>query len=101
MKFFTKVLFLRVFWKKLKNLNFRKKCKGPGSCSTSYRAGTRLTVHRALPYQNSSEAGQTGRPHADALDHEKVVFKDHCSLKVLGNLHNKFKLSIEASDGAS
>ena len=39
-----------------KSQNFRifeKKNKGPGSCSTSSRAGTRLTVHRALPYQNS------------------------------------------------
>ena len=30
-------------------LTFRKKNEGPGSCSTSSRAGTRLTVHRALP----------------------------------------------------
>ena len=42
------------------------------------RAVTRLTVHRSLPYQNSSEAGQKGRLHADTLDHEKVVSEDFC-----------------------
>ena len=48
-KFFTKVPFLRFFWKKLYFQIFKKKTVGLGSCSTSSRAGTRLTVHRALP----------------------------------------------------
>ena len=38
------------FLKKVKIFEFeKKKGEGPGSCSTSSRAGTRLTVHRALP----------------------------------------------------
>ena len=39
------------------------------------RAGTRLTVHRSLPYQNSIELGQSGAAHADAHDHEKLILE--------------------------
>ena len=42
------------------------------------RAVTRLTVHRSLPYRNSSEAGQKGLAHRNKFDHEKVVFQDVC-----------------------
>ena len=33
------------------------------------RAGTRLTVHRSLPYRNSIELGQSGSAHTDAHNH--------------------------------
>ena len=39
------------------------------------RAETRLTVYRSLPYQNNRKTEEQGAPHADALDHEKHVFK--------------------------
>jgi len=35
-------------------------------------------------------------PHADALDHEKHVFKVNCFKKVLGNYNRLFNLYIEA-----
>ena len=54
-----------------------------------------LTVHRSLPYRNSSWAGQQGRLHADTLDHGKLVSEDHRFLNVLGNYHNCFGEHIE------
>ena len=59
-------------------------------------AGTRLTVHRSLLYQNSIELGQTEAVHADAHDHENVVLEYVCLDKLLGNYNNKFKICIEA-----
>ena len=50
---------------------------------------------REEKYRNSRLAGQKGRLHADTLDHEKVVFEDHCFLKVRVNLHNCYEEHIE------
>ena len=50
------------------------------------KQGWRFTA--GFEYQNSTSAGQKGRLHADTLDHENVVFDDHCFVKVLGNYNN-------------
>ena len=65
------------------------------------RAGTWLTVHRSLPYQNSIELGQSGAAHADARDHQNVVLEYVCIDALLVNYDNKFKLCIEALDRAN
>ena len=65
------------------------------------RAGTRLTVYRSLPYQNSIELSQSGAAHADAHDHGHVVLEHVCLDKSLVNYNNKFKLCIEALDRAN
>ena len=59
----------------LKNHEKKKKSiEGGVPALRVIRAGTRLTVHRSLPYQNSIELGQSGAAHADAHEHGKVVF---------------------------
>ena len=55
------------------------------------RAGTRLTVHRSLPYQNHSKAGQSGAAHAGTFDHENVVLDNFCLEEGIGNHNNSFR----------
>ena len=62
------------------------------------RAGTRLTVHRSLPYQNHSKAGQSGAAHADAHDHRKIVLDKNIIDKCSRELHDCFRLCVEDLD---
>ena len=48
-----------------------------------------------LPPARHCSAGQKGRLHAHAPDHEKVVSEGHCILEVLGNYNNSCEEHIE------
>ena len=72
-KLFPKVQNLVEISKISKNLKISKILSGEAPALRVIRAGTRLTVHRSLPYQNHSSASQSGAAHAGAHDHEKVV----------------------------
>ena len=58
-----------------------KMTAGGGSCPSSFPSGNQVDGLPLVAYQNRSEAGQTGRLHADTLDHEKIVFRDDCFMK--------------------
>ena len=60
-----------------KNYNF---IKGGAPALRVIRAGTRLTVYRSLPYQNSIELGQSGAAHAGIFDE---IFKKSCALLIV------------------
>ena len=65
-----------------------KMTAGEGSCPSSSPSGNQVDGSPLVAYRNSSSAGQNGRLHDGTLDHEKVVFEDHCSLNLLGNYNN-------------
>ena len=93
------------FWSKLRK--FRKFSKNDNSIEKGapalrvIRAGTRLTVHRSLPYQNTIELGQSGAAHAGSFDHENLVFDEKTFDESSKEWHNKFKLCIKDLDGAN
>ena len=62
------------------------------------RAGTRLTVHRSLLYQNSIELGQSGAAHAGARGHGNYVLEKIITDKMSWESNNSFRYCIEDLD---
>ena len=85
---------MKIFLNIWKKENWEMEARGAPTLRVT-RAETRLTVYRSRPYRNSSSAGQKGRLHDGAPGHEKVVFEDHCFLKVLVNYNNSCGAHIE------
>ena len=93
-KLFEKVENEEIFLKCESLKNNGKTIAGGASALRVLRAETWLTVYRSLPYQNRAKRARR-RLHDGTLDHEKVVWGDHCSLKVPVNLHNCCEEGIE------
>ena len=97
---FSKVRNLVEISKISKNLEILKILSGEAPALRFIRAGTRLTVHRSLRYQNSIELGQSGAAHADARNHENHVLENIIIDKMSWESNNNCRYCIEDLDRA-
>ena len=88
---FQKLIFSVEISKISKNLEKIKSFEGGAPALRVIRAGTRLTVHRSLPYQNSIELSQSGAAHAGARDHENIVLDKNVIDKSYWESNNCFR----------
>ena len=61
-----------------KSRNFKNLVEGGAPALRVIRAGTRLTVHRSLPYQNIIDSDQSGAGHAGTFEHKIYVLDYDC-----------------------